>query len=142
MALYMCAMRSILLAMLLASVASQASAAAMADMQTNPAKGTKSCLVWDPIAEVFAQVYADGGVGLTVATDTDPRQPIYFLIDGERYAGPSTDFVRVSADALRGDPLIDYSYTRWPTGAEIIEQVTITEFAGAYDQCVGFLANQ
>jgi hypothetical protein len=133
-------MRTLLLALLTATIASPAFAAAIAAPEENPAKGTKNCLVWDPLSEVFAQVYADGGVGLTVDADTAPRSQIYFMIDGKRYAGRADHFLSVDVGPLLEDSPIDYSYSHWPSNAEIIEKVTIVDFAKAYDDCVKFLA--
>ncbi len=132
-------MRTLLAVMCLLLPAAPAAAQAIADPVENPARGTKSCLVLSPTSNVFASVEPDGTIGLAVEADTDPRSNIYFMIHEKRYAGPSSVFLSMPAEPLLDDPVIDFSYTDWPHGAEIIGETTIDGFAAAYRECVEFL---
>lgn len=135
--------------------ASSALATAGADKRSSPAKGTKSCKISQYDSKYIAEhgnitaftlprpfVHKDGSVEMGLADETYPGTRVYYLIAGHRYSGDAGYMVpldRVAVEALKKDPVIHFTFSRWPYRAEINGTDIIEGFQAAYKDCLLFL---
>lgn len=129
--------------------------AASADKRSFPAKGTKSCKITQYGSKYQAEkgnpntrtlprptVNKNGSVEMGFAEDLFPGTKLYFLIGGKRYAGPAGYMLpldKAAVDALKKDPVIQFTFTRWPYRNEINGSDVIEGFDAAYQDCLAFM---
>lgn len=132
--------------------------AASADKRSSPAKGTKTCRIsqyqspylaahGNPNAITYPRpwVNKNGSVEMGFAEDLYPGTKIYYLIAGHRYSGPAGYMValdKFAVEALKKDPVIEYTFTRWPYRNEINGADIIEGFEAAYKDCVAFMSGR
>lgn len=128
--------------------------AASADKRSSPAKGTKTCRIsqykskyLDEHGNITAytlprpSVSRDGSVEMGLADETYPGTKVYYLIGAHRYSGQAGYMVsidRAGVEALKKDPVIQFTFSRWPYRAEINGADVIEGFDAAYKDCLAF----
>lgn len=148
--------RLALLALLVAN--SGEAEAASADKRSSPAKGTKTCKISQYDSKYIAEhgnltaytlprpsVNKDGSVEMGFADQTYPGTKVYYLIGTHRYSGDAGYMVRIDGagvEALKKDPVIQFTFSRWPYRTEINGSDVIEGFAAAYDDCLKFLKSK
>jgi hypothetical protein len=134
---------------------SPALAASGADKQSSPAKGTRTCKISQYDSKYIANhgnltaftlprpfVHKDGSVEMGLADETYPGTKVYYLIGDHRYSGQAGYMVpidRAGVDALKKDPVIQFTFSRWPYRAEINGADVIEGFDASYKDCLKFL---
>ncbi|MGM4906292.1 hypothetical protein AB8B21_05555 [Tardiphaga sp. 866_E4_N2_1] len=145
---------SLMMACMAVATADQANAAS-ADKRSFPAKGTKTCRITQYSSKYQSEkgnpstrtlprpsVNKNGSVDMGFAEDLYPGTKLYFLIDGRRYVGPAGYKVGLdkrAVEALKKDPVVQYTFTRWPYRNELNGADVIEGFDAAYQDCLQFM---
>lgn len=148
-------MKAVVLATIGLAMTVPALASSSADKQSSPAKGTKTCKISQYDSKYIAEhgnltaftlprpyVHKDGSVEMGLADETYPGTKVYYLIGGHRYSGNAGYMVpidRAAVEALKKDPVIQFTFSRWPYRAEINGADVIEGFDAAYRDCLQFL---
>lgn len=134
-------------------------AAAVAEQQESPAKGTKSCEIQNIQSEyleakyqadlkqygaavkmqapIVVYVHKGGSVAVGVIADTYPGTRTYVAIDGHRYSGKGS--VTVPVGPLLKEKLVQFTYTSWPWNSDVNGEDVLAGFAAAYAECRAFM---